>query len=176
LLIHNGQVSGREVGMTFSEYDYLSTFDEAPMQPIKSHWTAPNGKRLKNISVVFRDKSKKAVYALGMNFDTNSFKNLSEALLQFSDFDKGIESRKMTSTATASRTDEIRNEILKVMWHNSIDPHRLSRKDKKMIVEKLYLAGDFNRKGIVNILSDELSITKMTIYNYISEIKERLGD
>ncbi|MFT5170961.1 MAG: putative transcriptional regulator YheO [Candidatus Marinamargulisbacteria bacterium] len=159
--IFNGKISGRETGQESKDFDYLFKFKKPPKEPIFFTWIAPNGTKLKGSTVIFASDGNKLDFSLSINFNQNFFIDIASSIQNFIDYQPPEQVSKKVRTHFLASKDEIRNEILQCTWDLDLDPAKLTRKDKRKIVETL-----------VTVLSEELKITKMTVYNYIGRMKE----
>ncbi|MBD2465838.1 PAS domain-containing protein [Oscillatoria sp. FACHB-1407] len=131
----------------------------------KLNW---DGRRLKSISVMIRDSSKKPVGLLCINLDISKFDECYRLL------------ESLVSTQALLPNPQ---EIFKDDWQERINifvhdylrkQHKsleyLSRADKQELVELLYQEGAFKQKNAANYVGKVLGIARATVYKYLSDV------
>jgi predicted transcriptional regulator YheO len=174
--IFNGQISGRTVGDETTDYDYVRDSKSLQNKYIMSEWDAPSGKRLKCCSITLENDKDEVFMAFSIQFDISMFKDMILHLEQFINFQQPELVTRKERKRFMAKQDDIQQEIIKVMWGLNLDYHNLTNKNKRQIIKKLYLGGNFNSRGIIKILSSEFALTRQTIYRWVNEIRDELGD
>jgi predicted transcriptional regulator YheO len=170
--IFNGHVTGRKKGDPSSVFDSKIFKDNFPDYLVNYYNESPQGHKLKSSTLCIKNKEK-TIAALGVNYDISYLEQIESLLKQFMSFTPVGQVQKKDRQHFLASKDEIIKDIEKVMMQNNFLGHELSKKDKKTIVRELYMAGSFNKHGIISVLADKLKLTRMTIYKYVKEIREK---
>ena len=174
IAIFNPQISGRKVGTTTKVFGSIDNMDDMPNQVLTYEEVKPNGVKTRTSTMVYRDKDGVPFCAFTINFDTSYIEQTVKNLMQFIDFEAPKEVSSKERKHFLAKREDIKNEILKSMIYLGVSPQNTSKKDKRAIVAQLYKGGHFNKRGIVSILSEELSLTRATIYKYVKIAQESI--
>lgn len=174
LAIFNPQISGRKVGSATKVFGSIDNMEDMPSQVLTYQEVKPNGVKTRTSSMVYRDKDGIPFCALSINFDTSYIEQTVKNLMHFIDFEAPKEVSSKERKHFLAKREDIKNEILKAMIYLGVSPQNISKKDKRAIVAQLYKGGHFNKRGIVSILSEELSLTRATIYKYVKLAQEAI--
>ena len=167
--IANGHITGREVGAPITNFA-LVKLNEGKDVSDAYITKCPDGKTLRSISTIIRNKNNKAIGMLCVNSNLDApFQSMMQNLLPniHSHFDHGV-----TAETFARNNDE--------MMHSSIENVRdqvtndstipLSKKSRE-IVTRLNDLGIFGLKDSAQIAAKGLDISIHTIYRYLREIR-----
>lgn len=171
LAIFNPKISGRKLGDSTKVFGSLDSTEQMPNQVLTYQEVKPNGVKTRTSSMVYSDKEGVPFCAMSINFDTSYIEQTVKSLMQFISFDPPKEVSSKERKHFLAKREDIKNEVLKTMIYLGISQQSISKKDKQDIVKQLYKGGHFNKRGIVSILSEELNLTRATIYNYVKQIQ-----
>lgn len=172
IAIYNGHVTNRKIADESSVFDSGVLREDFPDYLVNYFNKSPQGHRLKSSTKCIRNEKGELIAALGINYDVSCFEQIETLIKQFMSFTPVEYTNKEDRSHFLVAKDEIKSTIKNVMLQNNFLGHKLSKVDKKKIVKDLYMSGNFNKHGIVSALSEELKVTRATIYKYVREIRE----
>jgi predicted transcriptional regulator YheO len=149
--------------------DSVDAFPDIFEPYYKTNW---DGKKFKCISVTIRDDNGKPVGLMCFNFDTSVFSGINQCLTE------------LLSVATKSAQNPIEqfteswqahvNECVgNYLKENHVTLKALNKEQKREAVNRLYNHGLFNYRNAAAYISEQLSVSRATIYNYLKEEKEQ---
>lgn len=169
--VENGYITGRKEGAPLTDLglNILEKADSLNNDVIGDYYTKiDNGRLLRSVTIVIRNARNKPIGFLCINIDISV--PLADFLNEFSPAGKHISSNVeefFPLTAKDLVEKSLRSAISKVNSQRKISP---SERNKK-IVGDLYKKGIFEIKGAINMVADEMGISRYTVYNYIREMK-----
>ncbi len=171
--VENGYITGRKEGAPLTDLglNILEKADSLKNDVIGSYYTkTDNGKLLRSVTIVIRNARNKPIGFLCINIDISA--PLVDFLNEFSPVSKRVSSNveeffPLTAKDLVEKT--LQSAISKVNSQRKISP---SERNKKIIGD-LYEKGIFEIKGAVDMVSDEMGISRYTVYNYIREMKAK---
>lgn len=134
--------------------------------------TETNNKPVRTGTKILRNNRGRIICAISINVNLEHFENLRMTLEQFSNFTPLITISRDEQQFQLASKDEIKKIILSIIHQYNLDPQNLSRKDKMEVVRQLFRGGHFLKRGMVTAVSEELKLTRATIYSYIKTVKE----
>lgn len=131
----------------------------------KTNW---NGKKIKSVSSLIRDKKQEAVGMLCINLDISAFDQCNELIKAF------IQCGQLESKPEPLFKDDWQERINNYV-HQYLNEHQLSltslnRKEKKALTAHLYTAGAFSGKNSAHYVAQILNVSRATIYNYLENL------
>ena len=144
-----------------------SSFEEDVIGPYeKINW---DGRRLKSLSIVVRNASKKEIGLLCINVDLSHF----EAIRTFIDHWVGETQlvQKPESLFKDDWQEKINQFIQDYIQNHQLNMKTLSRQQKRELVIALIENGAFQVKGVAMYLGDVIGLSRATIYKYLTEWK-----
>ncbi len=167
--IFNGHISKYEIG------DEMSMTDKALVKKIEEtdkNYYGPfyretrNGKELKSIASIIKDKNSKVCGAAIVSIDLNA------PISAFVESFKRRDNREEDSEAIQNIDGIIHKAYREVFINYSLQEGVSPTERNKLIVYELYDRGIFNIKGAVEKISEKMGISKYTIYNYLNNKQE----
>lgn len=147
------------------------SIDEFPDVFEPYHKTNWDGKKFKCVSVTIRDNAGKPVGLMCFNFDTSVFdgicQNLTELLRVATK--QALNPIEQYTEDWQSRVNECIGNYLK---ENNATLPALTKNQKREVVNRLYDHGLFNYRNAAAYVSEQLHISRATVYNYLKEEKE----
>ncbi len=172
--IYNGHVTGREKGGPMTDFA-LSLLDKKETKedvfgPYYS--SSDDGKRLKSTTTVLRNEFGEAIGFLCINMDISA--PVDHFIKEMFPDTTGIQtvSEHYPLTAKDLVDNAFRSALEAVHGKTGISPTQKN----KMVVEDLYRRGIFHVKNGVDLVAELLGVSRYTVYNYIREVKQSLGD
>ncbi len=169
--IHNGHVTGREVGSPMTDYGLgrLSEIQTSGQDDFGHYYTKlDDGRLLKSVSILIRNTKGIPIGFFCINYD------LSSPLL---DFVRGFSPDTDDSTDNSiehfpSNLDDLVEKMMQTVLNKFAKQKEFSTyKKNKAVVIELYGKGIFRINGVIDILAKRMGISRYTIYNYIREAK-----
>jgi predicted transcriptional regulator YheO len=180
----NGHISNRSVGSPIlmgpmddkgfiAAYEAIGDRVEQRHSVVPDYVTlAPDGRKLKSGTVVFRDASGEPFAALCLNADMSNFELLHGWLGQL-----------LAPQATPEAADAQRPELDTLMMDIISDAVRrlgkpvsmMNREEKITAVQTMLQRGLFIVKGSVERAAATLEVSRFTIYNYLDVLRQRSG-
>lgn len=133
-----------------------------------------DGKKIKSSSALIRDIHDEVIGMICINYDLSLPYAMSDMLNHFLPKEEAAIDQALSSEAL-SGLDEV-NKIIDRLIDNiigDVDTSTLKRKDNIALVEFMENKGIFLVKGAMEKVSERLGVSKVTIYSYLDEIKNR---
>jgi len=179
IAIENGHVTGRKIGspitdlgLYFLKSDLFKNTDFIANYQTESK----EGKKLKSTSVFIRDKQKKVIGFLCINY---ALERLSEVRKMIDDFivatkgvDKEVSNNERKEEIFTDNIDDLLDRLfIKVKEKIGKPIEKMQKDDKLEVVRYLQKKGVFLVKGNIDKIANKLNVSRYTVYNYLSEIK-----
>lgn len=172
--IVNGHITGRKEGapMTDMGIEIMEKLNSQELNVVGPYITKTrNGKILQSITTIIRDFDRTVIGLLCINVDLS---------VPFIDFIENFSPNSKSKDTPPPEhfplsAPELILETYKQVVLKLKDNEFSSRSDRnKMIVNELYLKNIFDIKGAIDLITNELEVSRFTIYNYIREAKSKL--
>lgn len=131
----------------------------------KTNW---DGKPMKSISILLRNKFGKAEGCLCINIDISSFENASQLLKIFLN-NKPFLTKNSEYLFKDDLYEKINQYIQEYCQKNHTSIQTLTRQNKKDIIHALANEGAFDGKNTANYIKRILNISRATVYNYLQQ-------
>jgi predicted transcriptional regulator YheO len=175
----SGNLTGRTIGAPAPDPEMLpgnlTTFQD---DIIREHTRTPAGRQLVSSTVWVRNTTGQIVGASCINKD---FSNLQRArdLLNQTLMVEAIESITNESMETFETFATSPEEFVAIALRGAVQKvgkalHHLNRQDKIEIIRELELAGVFRFHRAVDIVMQELGISRASIYAYLKDIRQEI--
>ena len=167
--IANGHITGREVGAPITNIA-LVKLNEGKDVSDAYITKSPDGKTLRSLTTIIRNKQNKAIGMLCVNSNLDApFQSMMLSLLPniHSHFEFGVTSETFARNNDEMMHSSIENVREQVVNDSSIPPSKKSRE----IVTRLHELGIFDLKDSAQIAAKGLDISIHTIYRYLREIR-----
>lgn len=131
----------------------------------KTNW---DGKRFKCVSITIRNGSGEPIGLACLNFDASLFEHISSELTQLLSIASQGASGPIDQFTDdwRARVDECIGNYLK---ENHVTLDVLSKDQKRQTVNRLYEHGLFNYRKAAPYVSEQLRVSRATVYNYLKE-------
>jgi len=179
IAIENGYVTGRKVGspmtdlgLYFLKSDLFKNTDFIANYQTESK----DGKKLKSSSIFIRDKQKKIIGFLCINYALNHLTEIRRKIDDFcavnKDIDKNIFNNEEKEEIFTDNLDDLLERVfIKAREKVGKPIEKMQKDDKLEIVRYLQKKGVFLVKGNIDKIANKLNVSRYTVYNYLSEIK-----
>ncbi len=173
----NNHVTGRQVGQSFNHLvtDVLLSQNFTNDYSANYYFRTDDDRLIKSSTVLIRDQDKKVKGALCINVDTtritDNIKWLSSLIPQIpnnlSDF-----THEAKEPYEPEHITEVANDLIdKIIGNRPVE--KLRRDEKVEMIRFMEQKGIFLIRGTIDRVAEKLNISKVTVYSYIDEIKEK---
>ena len=179
VMIENGHVTGRKVGspmtdlgLYFLKSDLFKNTDFIANYQTESK----DGKKLKSSSIFIRDKQKKIIGFLCINYTLEHLSEIRKIIDDFSvvtkDVDKEVSNNERKEEIFTDNIDDLLERVfIKAKEKIGKPTEKMQKDDKLEVVRYLQKKGVFLVKGNIDKIANKLNVSRYTVYNYLSEIK-----
>ncbi|MDR4887770.1 PAS domain-containing protein [Fredinandcohnia sp. QZ13] len=173
----NNHVTGRQVGQSFNHLitDVLLSQNFTNDYSANYYFHTDDGRLIKSSTLLIRNPDKKVIGALCINIDTT---RITENINWLSSFIPQNPDLPLNPNYQQDRTNE--TEHIQEIAHDLIDKiigtkpvEKLRRDEKVEMVRFMEQKGIFLIRGTIDRVAEKLNISKVTVYSYIEEIKEK---
>ena len=184
IMIINGHITDRKIGGSITDYGlyFLKSELFKDKDYVANYQTESNdGKILKSTTVFIRDKQRKIIGFLCINYAIESFLETQETLSDFIKINKNINEIRTNKDTNGELFANDIDDLLNILFKKAKDEvgkplGKLKKEDKVKIVKYLKKRGVFLVKGNIDKIAKKLNISRYTVYNYLSEIKYSADD
>ncbi|MDN4493371.1 helix-turn-helix transcriptional regulator [Ureibacillus aquaedulcis] len=170
----NNHVTGREIGQSFDHLvktvlqskdfkeDYLAgyTFVTADLRTIRSSTS------------LIRDSKQKVIGAFCINFDVEALNQMQQFMNTFLSTHDEVQDNVKKSDNDIGNVEGIVDQLIQQIIQNSVHPV-MKRHEKIELIRFMDEKGIFLMKGSVEKVASLLGISKVTVYSYLDEIKNK---
>jgi predicted transcriptional regulator YheO len=173
----NNHVTGRNVGQSFNHLitEVLLSQNFTNDYSANYYFHTDDGRLIKSSTLLIRNHDKKVIGALCINIDTTRITEninwLSSLIPQNPDqpLKHNYQQEDMHET---EHIQEIANDLIdKIIGNKPVE--QLRRDEKVEMVRFMEQKGIFLIRGTIDRVAEKLNISKVTVYSYIEEIKEK---
>jgi predicted transcriptional regulator YheO len=171
-IIHiEGNISGRKVGGGATDLLLTHARNGNTLRDFHNYQTRlANGKKMKSCTMFLRDQGGRAYGAICINLDVAVFAAFHRFLGDFLALEAG-------SDVSETLSDDIQRTIHTIFREavNEIGAELpiLSKEDKIDLIARLDDKGAFQVKRAVPLIAEKLGLSRSTIYNYLTEVREK---
>lgn len=171
-IVHiEGNISGRKVGGGATDLLLTQARNGNTARDFYNYQTClPNGRTMKSCTMFLRDEQGQAYGAFCINMDIGIFAGFHRFLGEFLALEAGPE-------VSETLSDDIQRTIHTILREavNEIDAELpiMSKEDKIDLIARLEEKGAFQVKRAVPLIAEELGLSRSTIYNYLTEAREK---
>lgn len=169
IVIENSHISNRNVGDKAPKLlqDISNSIKEDEDMILNYITKTDEGRPLKSSTYFIRDQEGKIIGSFCINLDLTNIKVARNFLEELSSIEKD---------SLRDKFPEDVDQFLEIIIKNSLEEVGkpvpfLTRDDKLKIVKYLDDNNAFNIKDAINMLADELNVSRYTIYNYLDEVR-----
>lgn len=172
LISMSGNLTGRTVGAPVPDTEFLprnlATFqDDVIRQPART----PRGRELISSTVWVRDTAGTIVGAICINMDFNDLRHARDLLNRALADSEAPSEAEVLETFATSPQDFVEIALRGAIRKIGKPPHRLNRQDKIAIIAALEQAEVFRFSQSIEIVMEQLGISRASIYAYLKEIR-----
>ncbi len=171
--IENGNITGRSVGSPITDLgmEMLQQSDATGKDVLGDYFTKTrDGRSLKSMTAIIRNNNNKPIGMVCVNFDLSI--PLIDAITQLVS-DTAVSAPPREHFALTAQ--ELVRDALSSALEEVNAASKLSPSDRcKKIVYRLHQKKVFDIKGAVDVVADELGVSRYTVYNHIREAKTKI--
>jgi len=136
-----------------------------------------DGKKLKSTTIFIRDKNKKIVGFLCINFNLEPLMNISREIDEFCHIKNNFQEKedllqeKKEETFSDSLDELMEKCFSKAQQKIGKNINKMQKDDKIEMVRYLQKHGIFLVKDAIDRIAEKLNVSRFTIYNYLAEIR-----
>ncbi|MEH7378906.1 PAS domain-containing protein [Bacillus sp. JJ1533] len=173
----NNHVTGRQVGQSFNHLitEVLLSQNFTNDHSANYYFHKDDGRLIKSSTLLIRNREKKVIGALCINIDTTRITEninwLNSLIPQNPDLPPN-QHYQQDQTNETEHIQEIANDLIdKIIGNKPVE--KLRRDEKVEMVRFMEQKGIFLIRGTIDRVAEKLNISKVTVYSYIEEIKEK---
>lgn len=129
---------------------------------LKVNW---DGRKIKSVSALLKDRQGKAIGLFCINLDISSFEALQHVLFDFI----GSKLEKPDLLFKNDWKERVNTFITAHLKENGLTLTSMTRNEKKNLLLELLEEGAFEEKNAAAYIADLLHISRATVYNYLKE-------
>jgi predicted transcriptional regulator YheO len=179
IMIENGHVTGRKIGSPMTDLGlYFLQSDLFKDTDFIANYQTENkyGKKLKSTTIFIRDKKKKTIGFLCINYVLDYLSGIRKKIDDFcevnKDVDKNVFNNEEKEEIFTDNIDDLLERVfIKAQEKVGKPIEKMQKDDKLEVVRYLQKKGFFLIKGNIDKIAIRLNVSRYTIYNYLSEIK-----
>jgi len=170
--VSKGKITSRQVGQSFDHLvkEVLLSSDFENDYRANYIFELEDGEKIKSSTSLIRDENGEIIGAICVNFKIEAFYKMQAFLNRFLSEKEEVEKR-----VDSIESYENVNEIIDYLIDKSIGKINVSKMGRNQnieVVEFLYDKGIFLTKKSVEKVANKLSVSPVTIYSYLDEIKK----
>lgn len=172
--IENNVVTNREIGESFTEYFVKDVLLSRKFQDdccANYMMEGKDGKKIKSSTSLIRDTDGKAIGALCVNIDMTRLSNIMKELNVILGISDQLTSPIPVREEVVPSIQELVNDIIDKTIGDQ-DVESMTRDQKIDIIRFMYDREIFMIKGSLEKVAERMSLSKVTIYSYLDEIRK----
>ncbi|WP_271402041.1 PAS domain-containing protein [Salinicoccus roseus] len=170
----NNHVTGREVGQSFDHLVKTVLQDEDFKEDHLSGYTftTEDGRLIRSSTSLIRDSERKVIGAYCVNFDVDALNRMQQFIDDFLPAQADAQVEAHEADEDLENVEEIVDQLIQQIIKNSVHPS-MKRHEKVELIRFMEEKGIFLMKGSVEKVASLLGISKVTVYSYLDEIKNK---
>ena len=174
IAIVNGHITGRTVGDGTSDLGVLRLRGELPDKIVGYENQSPSGEKLKSATLAIRNAENTLLGSFSMNLQVSYFDQFGKFIEQFISTHANTFTPKKEQFYLFTPREEIKSACQHFIVKQGLMGKPLNRAQKREAVAYLHHEGHLNKRGVVTIISEELGVSRNTIYRYLKEIEKQI--
>ncbi|MGA5688130.1 helix-turn-helix transcriptional regulator [Cytobacillus pseudoceanisediminis] len=172
----NNHVTGRQIGQSFDHLVKTVLRSEDFKEDYLAGYTfvTEDNRTIRSSTTLIRDCNQKVIGAYCINFDVEAINQMQQFMNAFLpvQVQAGVQEITEKSDADVENVEEIVDSLIKQIIQNSVYP-LMKRHEKIELIRFMDEKGIFLMKGSVDKVAALLGISKVTVYSYLDEIKDK---
>jgi len=174
IAIVNGHITGRNVGDGTSDLGVLRLRGEVPDKIVGYENQSPSGEKLKSSTLAIRNSAGELLGSFSMNLQISYFDQFGKFIEQLISTHSNTFTPKKEQFYLFTPREEIKAAVQHFLVEHGLMGKPLNKAQKKEVVAYLHHEGHLNKRGVVTIISEELGVSRNTIYRYLKEIEKQI--
>ncbi|MCP4113909.1 MAG: HTH domain-containing protein [Desulfobacteraceae bacterium] len=174
IAIINGHITGRTVGDGTSDLGVLRLKGEVPDKIVSYANQSPTGEKLKSSTLAIRNSKGDLLGSFSLNLQTSYFDQFGKFIEQFISTQSNTYTPPKEQFYLFTPREEIKSACQQFLVENGLLGKPLNKARKKEVILFLHNEGHLNKRGVVTIISEELGVSRNTIYRYLKEIETQI--
>ncbi|MGF6952466.1 putative transcriptional regulator YheO [Neobacillus sp. B4I6] len=174
MLTVNNHVTGREIGQSFDHLVKTVLRSEDFKEDYLAGYTfvTEDKRTIRSSTSLIRDSKKKVIGAFCINFDVEALNQMQQFMNTFLSTQVEVQENETKSDDDIENVEGIVDQLIKQIIQNSVHPV-MKRHEKIELIRFMDEKGIFLMKGSVEKVASLLGISKVTVYSYLDEIKNK---
>jgi predicted transcriptional regulator YheO len=170
----NNHVTGREVGQSFDHLVKTVLRSEDFKEDYLAGYTfvTEDKRTIRSSTSLIRDSKQKVIGAFCVNFDIEALNQMQQFMNTFLSTQVEVQGNETKSDDDIENVEGIVDQLIQQIIQNSVHPV-MKRREKIELIRFMDEKGIFLMKGSVEKAASLLGISKVTVYSYLDEIKNK---
>ncbi|MEE3954415.1 MULTISPECIES: transcriptional regulator [Bacillaceae] len=170
----NNHVTGREIGQSFDHLVKTVLQSEDFKEDYLAGYTfvTEDKRTIRSSTSLIRDSKQKVIGAFCINFDVEALNQMQQFMNTFLSTQVEVQENETKSDDDIENVEGIVDQLIQQIIQNSVHPV-MKRHEKIELIRFMDEKGIFLMKGSVEKVASLLGISKVTVYSYLDEIKNK---
>lgn len=170
----NNHVTGREIGQSFDHLVKTVLQSEDFKDDYLAGYTfvTEDKRTIRSSTSLIRDSKQKVIGAFCINFDVEALNQMQQFMNTFLSTQVEVQENETKSDDDIENVEGIVDQLIQQIIQNSVHPV-MKRHEKIELIRFMDEKGIFLMKGSVEKVASLLGISKVTVYSYLDEIKNK---
>ncbi|MGD6843537.1 helix-turn-helix transcriptional regulator [Bacillus infantis] len=170
----NNHVTGREIGQSFDHLVKTVLQSEDFKEDYLAGYTfvTEDKRTIRSSTSLIRDSKQKVIGAFCINFDVEALNQMQQFMNTFLSTQVEVQEKETKSDDDIENVEGIVDQLIQQIIQNSVHPV-MKRHEKIELIRFMDEKGIFLMKGSVEKVASLLGISKVTVYSYLDEIKNK---
>ncbi|MED3824334.1 helix-turn-helix transcriptional regulator [Priestia flexa] len=170
----NNHVTGREIGQSFDHLVKTVLQSEGFKEDYLAGYTfvTEDKRTIRSSTSLIRDSKQKVIGAFCINFDVEALNQMQQFMNTFLSTQVEVQENETKSDDDIENVEGIVDQLIQQIIQNSVHPV-MKRHEKIELIRFMDEKGIFLMKGSVEKVASLLGISKVTVYSYLDEIKNK---
>ena len=170
----NNHVTGRKIGQSFDHLVKTVLLSEDFKEDYLAGYSfvTEDKRTIRSSTSLIRDSKQSVIGAFCINFDVEGLNQMQQFMNTFFSTQVVVQENVETSEAAIENVEEIVDQLIQQIIQNSVHPV-MKRHEKIELIRFMDEKGIFLMKGSVEKVAALLGISKVTVYSYLDEIKNK---
>lgn len=170
----NNHVTGREVGQSFDHLVKTVLQSEDFKEDYLAGYTfiTEDHRTIRSSTSLIRDSKQKVIGAFCINFNVEALNQMQQFMDTFLSPQVEVQENETKSNNDVENVEGIVDQLIQQIIQNSVHPV-MKRHEKIELIRFMDEKGIFLMKGSVEKVASMLGISKVTVYSYLDEIKNK---
>ncbi|MDQ6597888.1 transcriptional regulator [Bacillus salipaludis] len=173
----NNHVTGREIGQSFDHLVKTVLRSEDFKDDYLAGYTfvTEDKRTIRSSTSLIRDSKQNVIGAFCINFDVEALNQMQQFMSTFLSTQVEVQKNETKSDDEIENVEGIVDQLIQQIIQNSVHPV-MKRHEKIELIRFMDEKGIFLLKGSVEKVASLLGISKVTVYSYLDEIKNKSSE